>query len=189
MCLSDRHRLLFEDETDLLLFPPLQAAWGPRGQDLPVLLRGWNARQVVFGALEVCSGTRIFAVSDRQRADDFQAFLEILHWHYRRWLPVLLLDEDPSHTAEESQEAAEDLGIELLFLPRRYPELNAMDQLWRRGKQVVSANRQYATIDEQVDRFAHYLLTLTPGEARSKAGLLSEECWLRPYLNLSSRSP
>ena len=63
MHLSPRHCVLFEDETDLLLFPPLQAAWVPRGQDLPVLLKGWNARRVIFGALQVCTGTRVFAVS------------------------------------------------------------------------------------------------------------------------------
>ena len=182
MHLSPRHCVLFEDETDLLLFPPLQAAWVPRGQDLPVLLKGWNARRVIFGALQVCTGTRVFAVSPRQRADDFCAFLEFLHWHYRRWLPVLLLDEDPSHTAEESREAAEDLGIELLFLPRRYPEFNAMDQLWRRGKPVISANRQYDSIDEQVDRFVGYLLTRSPREVLTKAALFSPDFWIRPYL-------
>jgi transposase len=184
MQLSSRHRVLFEDETDLLLFPPLQAAWVPRGEGRPVLLRGWNARQVVFGAMQVCTGRRIMMVSPRQRADDFQAFLEVLHRHYRRWLPVLLLDEDPSHTAEESLEAAEDLGIELLFLPRRYPELNAMDQLWRRTKPMISANRQYDTIEEQADRFVYYLLALDRQEALIKAGLRSPDFWLKPYLQL-----
>lgn len=123
MQLSSRHCVLFEDETDLLLFPPLQGAWVRRGQDLPVLLKGWNAWRVVFEAMQVCTGKRIVMVSPRQRAEGFCAFLEVPHWHYRRWRPVLLLDEDPSHTAEESQEAAGDLGIELLFPPAIAPSL------------------------------------------------------------------
>jgi hypothetical protein len=45
--------VLLEDETDLLLFPPLQAAWMPIGEDLPVRLRGWNARRVVVGSVAV----------------------------------------------------------------------------------------------------------------------------------------
>ena len=35
---------LFEDETDLLLFPPLRAAWGLRGQPTEVPISGFNAR-------------------------------------------------------------------------------------------------------------------------------------------------
>jgi transposase len=102
MQLGSRHQVRFEDETDLLLFPALQATWMPRGEAMPVLLRGWNASRVVFGAMQVRSAKRIVMVSPRQRAEDFCAFLELLHWHYRRWLVVLLLDEDLSHTAEES---------------------------------------------------------------------------------------
>jgi len=183
MGLPDRSAVLAEDETLLLLFPPLQAAWARRGQALPVPLSGWNDRRVLFGAIHVGSGHRILLAQKRQRAEEFQEFLDLIAWHYRGWHPVLLLDENSSHTAEESEMAAEDLGIEMLPLPKRVPKLNAMDQLWRRSKQTISANRQYDSIDEHVDRFVDYVLRLSPTEARLKAGLLSEDQWLREYLD------
>src|SRR5918996_5145314 len=65
--------LLAEDETDLLLFPPLRANWGRRGEPSRVLLSGWNARRVVFGAMNLRTGARLFSVRQRQRQEDFQA--------------------------------------------------------------------------------------------------------------------
>ena len=49
----------------------------------------------------------------------------------------------------------------LLWLPKRSPELNPMDTLWGQAKDVIAANKQYATIDEQVDRFLDYLDSLS----------------------------
>lgn len=91
---------------------------------------------------------------------------------------ALLLDGDSSHIAHPSQQKADPFGIELLWLPKRSPHLNPMDQLWRHGKQIVSANRQYATMDESVERFIHYLDSLSNHEALRKAGLLSQNFWL-----------
>src|SRR6478735_9929807 len=48
-----RSVVLVEDETDLLLFPPLRAMWSPRGQSAQVLLSGRNGRRAVFGAMNL----------------------------------------------------------------------------------------------------------------------------------------
>jgi len=66
---------LAEDETDLLLFPPLRATWSLRGQSTQLMLSGRNARRVVFGAMNLVTGHRLFLVRERQYAKDFQAFL------------------------------------------------------------------------------------------------------------------
>ena len=143
--------MLAEDETDLLLFPPLRAGWSKRGEVARVWLSGRNARRVIFGAMNLRTGTRLFVPREKGRSGDFQAFLEEVRSHYRGWHVALLLDEDPSHTAKASLREAE--GMTLLWLPKRSPKLNPMDTLWGQGKDVISANKQYATIEEQVDRF------------------------------------
>ena len=43
---------------------------------------------------------------------------------------------------------AAQLDIVFLWLPKQWPELNAMDQLWRSLKHEVAANRQATSIDE-----------------------------------------
>jgi hypothetical protein len=41
----------------------------------------------------------------------------------------MLLDEDPSHTAKGSVRLAAELGVRLVWLPKRCPELNPLDHL------------------------------------------------------------
>lgn len=181
--------LLAEDETDLLLFPPLRAGWSLRGQDRDIPISGQNARRVVFGAMNLWTGYRLFLARKHQRAGDFQAFLWLLHGHYRGWHVALLLDEDPSHIAAGSVDLAWELDIRLIWLPKRAPKLNPMDHLWGDAKDAISANKQYATIDDQVSRFLRYLMALTPWEALHKAGVLSRKFWLRAAISKTFCGP
>jgi len=181
--LPQRSVLLAEDETDLLLFPPLRAMWSPRGQPVRVLLSGQNARRVVFGVMHLVTGHRLFQVRLHQRAEDFQAFLKWVHGQYRGWHVTLLLDGDRSHTAQASQVLAGRLGMRLFWLPIRAPELNPMDTLWGQAKDVVSANKQYAAIDEQADLFISHLYSLSNKEALQTSGVLSKRFWLNHVLS------
>ena len=128
--LRPRSVLLAEDETDLLLFPPLRAGWSLRGQPKEVRLSGRNARRVVFGTMNLRTAHRLFLVRERQKAVDYQAFLRLLRDHYRGWHVALLQDEDSSHTAAGSVALASALDIEFIPLPKRSPKLNPMDTLW-----------------------------------------------------------
>jgi hypothetical protein len=60
-----------------------------------------------------------------------------------------------------------------------------MDTLWGQGKDVISANKQYTTIDEQVDRFLEHLRSLTNQEALHTSGVLSKKFWLKAALSHS----
>jgi hypothetical protein len=170
--------LLFEDETDLLLFPPLRSGWALRGEPSIVPICGHNAKRVIFGAINPRTGHRLFLPRFRGKSADFQAFLHMIHQHYRGWPVALLLDEGPSHIAKCSQGTAAQLDINLLWLPKRSPELNPLESLWGDGKDHVCANRQYATIDEEVERFMCYLGSLDPNTALETAGILSSDFWL-----------
>lgn len=176
---GSRHALLAEDETDLLLFPPLRAGWPLRGHPAEVRPSGRNARRVVFGALNVRTGHRVLLAREHQRAGDFRAFPRPVRGHYRGRHVVLLPDEDPSHAAAGSVRLADELGVRLVWLPRRCPELNPMDHLWGHAKEVVCADRQDETIDGLVGRFTAHIDGLSRWEALTKAGTRSEDFWLR----------
>jgi transposase len=90
-----------------------------------------------------------------------------------------VLDGADCHTALKSRRLAADLGIELVWLPKQWSELNAMGHLWKGLKQKVAANRQYGTVDEQADWAERWVLGLTPREALRKAGVLSDHFWLK----------
>jgi hypothetical protein len=179
--LSRRSVVLAQDETDLLLFPPLRASWSKRGEAAQVWLSGRNARRVIFGAMNLRTGARVFLPREKGRSADFQAFLGEVRTRYRGWHVALLLDEDSSHTAKASLKAA--AGMTLIWLPKRSPSLNPMDTLWGQGKDIVSADKQYATIEEQVNRFLSHLRGLSNQEALHTSGVLSKRFWLRQTLS------
>jgi phosphatidylserine/phosphatidylglycerophosphate/cardiolipin synthase-like enzyme len=147
-----------------------------------VRLSGWNARRVIFGTMNLRTGTRLFLPRKNGKAEDFQEFLDLIQEAYRGWHVALLLDENPSHTAEDSQSLADNYDIDRLWLPKRCPELNPLDTLWGQGKDCISANKQYATIDAQVERFLENLQRLSGKEALHTAGVLSEHFWLKQVL-------
>jgi hypothetical protein len=187
--LPRRTVVLAEDETDLLLFPPLRSGWAHRGEPVRVMLSGRNARRVIFGTLNLRTGSRLFMVAQNRRAADFQRFLWELRRHYRSWRVALLLDEDPSHTSGRSVRLAALKNVKLLWLPKRAPKLNPMETLWGQGKDVVSANKQYVTIDYQVDRFLGYLRSLSNREALETAGVHSGHYWLHNVLSKNFCGP
>jgi len=176
--LPARTALLAADETDLRLFPPLRAGWAKRGEPAPVPISGANAKRVLFGAMNLRTGTRLFEARRHGRGADFRAFLGLVRGRYRGRGVALLLDEDSCHTAGESRWVAAGLGIELLWLPTRSPHLNPIDHLWRHAKQAVCANRQYRSIEEEVQRFLRYLEGLTADQALNKAGVFADDFWL-----------
>lgn len=174
---------MVEDETDLLLFPPLRAAWSKVGQTAEIRLSGWNARKVVFGTMDLRTGKRVYHLRDRQRSEDFRPLLKLIRKRYGTRPVVLLLDEDPSHIAKASLALANNLNIQLLWLPKRSPELNPMESLWRHSKDVVCANKQYSTIDQQARSFVRYLKSLTDVEALQLSGVRSPDFWLHNQLS------
>ncbi len=179
--------VLAVDETDLRLFPPLRAGWARRGEPARVVVSGHNARRVVFGALNLRTGARQFAVRGKNRAEDFQSFLRAIRSAYRGWHVALLLDEHSAHTAKDSVRAA--AGATLLWLPSRSPELNPLDTLWGQAKDVISANKQYAGVDDQAARFLAHLRALSNRRALETSGVLSKAFWLRDALSKNFCGP
>jgi len=175
--------LLFLDATILRLFPPLRFAWAFKGEQAEVRISGRNAKRVLFGVINPRTGHRLVLRRSRMRQEDFQAFLRHLRGHYPGRPLWLLLDRAPCHEALKSRQLAARLGIELLWLPKQCSELNAVDHLWRELKRLIAANRQFRTIDEEADYAEHWFLGLSPREALRKAGLLSEDCWLKDFLD------
>src|SRR5712692_181045 len=153
--------LLFEDETILRLFPVLRRALALRGEPVKVAISGRNAKRVLFGAINPRTSHRILMRSLNMRQESFHAFLRLLRRSYPGRQIWLLLDEASCHTAPKSQSLAIELDIELVWLPKQCSELNAMDQLWRDLKGNISANYQYAEIDEHADFAEQWVMALT----------------------------
>ena len=90
--------------------PALASLLGAAREDAEVPLSGGNAKRVLFGALNPSNGTRLFLERKKQRKEDFQEFLGLIHQQYRGWQVSLVLDGDSSHTAKASRRDARSFG-------------------------------------------------------------------------------
>src|SRR5262245_36143762 len=100
---------LFEDETDLHLFPPLRAGWFLRGKPATVPITGENAKRTVFGTINVETGERVCVARDGGCAEDFQALLRLIRQENGGRKVAVLLDGASRHTAQESEGLAGEL--------------------------------------------------------------------------------
>lgn len=174
--------LLLEDETIIRLFPGLRRGWSLRGAQALVPISGKNARRVLFGAINVRTGHRIVVRYRNMGQVSFQDFLCRLRHSYKGRQIWMLLDRAGCHKTASSLALAATLKINLMWLPKQCPELNAMDHLWRTLKSDVSANHQYPTIEHHSVTAEQYILNLSNKAALTKAGILSENFWLKNFL-------
>jgi transposase len=168
----------FGDETSLREFPPLRAAWSRAGEQAKVVISGRNARRrTVVGFLNVLTGKMVRVVRQRSRGKDVAAGVEALGGSKAPRL--LVWDNAPSHQAGVARGAAQALGIEIVRLPFRSPELNPLEDLWRSLKAVVAANRVYESVDELAERAVDYLDGLSADDVLRLSGLYSSKFnWL-----------
>ena len=167
------------DETTLREFPPLRAAWSRRGQQTIATISGRNARRVVHGALEARTGELVHVTRERHRADDALALVSALG-EVRPAAPKLLIwDNAPPHKPHRARDAAQAVGIAIVFLPFRSPGLNPCEDLWRGLKQEVAANRAHPTVDDLAAHAVTWLDGMSAAARLRRCGLRSSKFdWL-----------
>ncbi len=167
------------DETALREFPPLRAGWSLRGHPALVVISGRNARRTLFGALNVATGELICLPLLRCRTDDIVSAITELGQVRPEVSKVRIWDNAPPHHPHRVRDAAAAVGITLVFLPFRSPELMPLEELWRGLKHSVAANRCYASLEELVARALIWLTTMSDAERHRRCGLRSSKFeWL-----------
>ena len=138
--------VLFEDETTLRRLPPLRqpndrsAMWMRRGQQARVSVPSSNDKFSLYGVLDPHSGQTFTASYPKAKSLYTKAFLErvlerfegtvLLIWDHARW-----------HTSKMVEAVVEGYErLRVLLLPKRAPQENPVEDLWRHLKRVVAAN-------------------------------------------------
>ena len=165
------------DETIITQTPPLYNCYAHVGEQKRIWITGKRAKRILHGVLNVWSGDVLLLITDQWVQETHQVFLHMIRAHWRGWRIVLFEDRGSPHTAESSQKMAAQLSIQLRFLPRATPELNAMDHLWRQVKRQTQCDCQLRPIDKAADAACRYILDLSPPERLRKAGVLSGHFW------------
>jgi hypothetical protein len=167
------------DETIVTETPPLSRCWGKIGSRVEVPITGNRGKRIVYGTLNIKTGTLVLDQSARWTKEEFQAHLRKISGTWRGWNIVLFLDRGSPHRALATREAARKLGIELRLLPVASPELNAVDHLWQPLKTEILSNEPTPHVATSVERGMNWLRSLRPREILRKAGCLSENFWLK----------
>jgi DNA-binding XRE family transcriptional regulator len=89
---------------------------------------------------------------------------------------LLIWDQASWHTSKQVQSFLEDLSrFETLRLPKRAPEANPMEDLWRELKEQVAACLE-RSLDALRESCRRYFQNLSPQQALRTAGIGYEEC-------------
>jgi hypothetical protein len=166
------------DETIVTETPPLYGAYGHIGVQKRVPITGNRAKRILHGAMNISSGDVLLLITEVWEQEEHQGFLSMVRSHWRGWNIVLFEDKASQHTAPASLHWAQELSIEVRFLPKATPELNAMDHLWRHAKRETQGNRPPQPIAESAMDTCWYILDLSPRERLQQAGVFSGNFWL-----------
>lgn len=102
---------------------------------------GRKSRPVLHGAMNVVRGAMVRVVRERNRGVDSAALVVALAMRTPAGKSLLVGDNAPPHHTRVARETAEAVGMTILPLPFRSPELMACADGWREMKRVVAANR------------------------------------------------
>lgn len=168
------------DETIICETPPLYSCYGRRGQQVCVPMTGNRAKRILHGVINIASGAVLLLITNEWVQETHQYFLSMIRAHWRGWHIVLFEDRGSPHTAEDSLELAAALNLDVRFLPKAPPELNAMDHLWRHVKGRSLADRTVYSIEIAALTVCQDIFAMSPLERLRKAGVCSGNFWLTP---------
>ena len=166
------------DETIITETPPLSSCYGHIGVQVRVPITGNRSKRILHGAINVRTGDVALLITTPWTQETHPGFLAMIRSHWRGWNLVLFEDRAGPHTAPESREWAEELGIEVRLLPKATPELTAMDHLWKHTKREALGDRETVTIDGSALASSQHIIDLSPRDRLRQAGSLSGNFWL-----------
>lgn len=137
---ADAPTVLFEDETTFRRLPPLRAMWMRRGQQARVAVPDSNAKFALYGVLNPLTGETFTAPFPKAKSCYTAAFLDRLMDEVEGQV-LVIWDQASWHTSQAVEQViARYERLEVLLLPKRAPEENPIEDLWRQLKQIVAAN-------------------------------------------------
>jgi len=156
--------VLYVDQTDVGLYPPVGAQWAPRGRQHKIRTHGRNRKLYLFGALEAHSGRLYAGFWPRKHSAAFVDFLRGLLAALPPGPIHLILDNYGVHKSRRTREflAGEGHALTLHFLPTYAPWLNRIEMTWRLVKAQAGTNAWRDDLDQLT---ADYHATLTAMDA------------------------
>ena len=154
--IADGVPLIYFDEASFNLWLRNKRTWTPKVEPVKYPLgRNRGKGITVMGAISQFMGKPLFSMEKSTNSVAFQRFLRLLRNRFklRSTRLHLVLDNARAHTTLESKQLAEELNIDLMFMPPYTPEFNCIEALWsvlkRDFKRRVLDERSVSLSDER----------------------------------------
>ena len=145
-----RIQLYYADEMDVALLPTISGRWMRRGQQTEIDTPGQNAKQYVFGAVNLVTGALLWVPWPNKNNVGFRQLLkQALDQHAPETTPVVMVvDNYRIHKANAVQEwcRRHRTIFRLYFLPTYAPRLNPIERVWRHFRRNVTDNYFFKTM-------------------------------------------
>ena len=169
-----RSVVLYADQSDVGLYPPVGAQWGVPGKQDKTRTKGRNAKVYLIGALDAHTGQLYAGFWQRKNSLAWVDFLrELLKARPKGWIH-LIVDNYRVHKSKLTLKflAEEGQRIRLHFLPTYSPWLNRIEGTWRVIKGRAGTNAWRDDLDQLT---AEYQATL---KAMNTCILQPSKCFL-----------
>jgi transposase len=162
--------ILVQDETNVRRLPPLRSMWMPCGQQKRVPVPESNGKFSLYGVLDLSGGATYVNDYPTGNSQHTIGFLEELLERFSGPL-ILIWDQATWHTSKVvNRFIAGRQRLQVLLLPKRSPQENPMEDLWRHLKRIVAANLQRG-LDALKSACQTFFNRLTGRQALQMAGL------------------
>ena len=132
--------------------------WFPRGERIVVPYTGSHQKIVVYGAIAK-DGRQLFRTHERFDAPTFVGYLKEMQRRFGK--AVVVTDGASPHRAKLVKKLPrENKNIRIIYLPKGSPYLNAVEECWRRGKQVLPVSEYYQTFADMCNAIITYYRTV-----------------------------
>jgi transposase len=142
--------LVFVDESEVHLNPPLTKVWARRGEPARVPAAGDDRKVAVFGAWDYRTEGFSWRISERKDSAAFLGFLQQLLQQRRRGRRlILVMDNAGYHRARVVRDFLERYAeqMEPLWLPPYSPELNLIEYVWGYLKETATNNYFFGDLE------------------------------------------
>ena len=160
--------LLFGDEADLHQLPVVRGQYQRRGEQREIPTPGTNAKQGVFGFLEIRAGEWHYFLKPRKRSKELIECLHELNKHYGQQPFILFVDQASIHQSELTLRWLKRHPNVVLFLLPAYSghKCNPVEKVWWALKDACAANCLYPSLEAVQDAIHAFFSRFSRSAAR-----------------------
>lgn len=135
----------------------LAYGWIMKGERKNIATTGRQYRLNFMGGICLNGHTIIYEQAERINEHSIQSFLYRLRKrHPGRYKVHIIWDNAGYHCSKQVQKFAQELGVEIHYLPPYSPNLNPIERLWKIMHEHVTYNRYYETFSDFTEAMRHF---------------------------------